>query len=305
VFPDIDSLALFVRAAELHSLTKAAEASHISVAAASRRITLLEHRFKAMLLERTSHGATLTPAGMSLLGHAKVLLRRMNQMEAAMGEHAGSRMSVVRLLVNTSALTGSFPDDLAIFARQNPEVRLVLQERWSADIVRMLAGDEADIGIVIEGIETTGLITCPYRVDRLSVVMPARLDIAEGPMAFEDVLQGDLVTIESSASMFALLNRQALLLGKTLRPRVQVRSLEAICRMVQAGFGLGLLPLHAATALAPGFGLAVRPLAEAWAQRSMLLCVRDEGANDASVAKLLGHLAAPTGAAAPGEAKDM
>ena len=53
MLPDIDSLALFVRAAELRSLTKAAEASHIGLAAASRRMALLEHRFKTALLERS------------------------------------------------------------------------------------------------------------------------------------------------------------------------------------------------------------------------------------------------------------
>ncbi len=45
MLPDIDSLALLVRAAELRSLTKAAEASHIGLAAASCRIALFEHRF--------------------------------------------------------------------------------------------------------------------------------------------------------------------------------------------------------------------------------------------------------------------
>ena len=69
MLPDIDSLALFVRSAELRSLTKAAEASHIGVAAASRRIALLEHRFKTALFERSSKGVELTPAGVSLLVH--------------------------------------------------------------------------------------------------------------------------------------------------------------------------------------------------------------------------------------------
>ena len=62
MLPDIDSLALFVRAGELRSLTKAAEASHIGLAAASRRIALLEHRFRTPLLERSSRGVEL-PCG--------------------------------------------------------------------------------------------------------------------------------------------------------------------------------------------------------------------------------------------------
>ena len=42
MLPDIDSLALFVQAAEMRNLTRAAEASHITVPAASRRLSLLE-----------------------------------------------------------------------------------------------------------------------------------------------------------------------------------------------------------------------------------------------------------------------
>lgn len=41
MLPDIDSLSLFAKAAEFGSLTRAAEASHIGLAAASRRIGLL------------------------------------------------------------------------------------------------------------------------------------------------------------------------------------------------------------------------------------------------------------------------
>ncbi|NBQ06625.1 MAG: LysR family transcriptional regulator [Betaproteobacteria bacterium] len=60
MLPDIDSLALFVKAAEMRNLTRAAEASHITVPAASRRLSLLEHQFKAQLFERHSRGLQLT-----------------------------------------------------------------------------------------------------------------------------------------------------------------------------------------------------------------------------------------------------
>ena len=77
----------------------------------------------------------------------------------------------------------------------------------------------------------------------------------------------------------------------TLQLRVEVRSFEAVCRMVQAGLGLGLLPYQAASVLGKGLGLAVRPLTEDWAERRMLICVRKERAANSSVAKLLKYLA--------------
>ena len=124
MLPDIDSLALFVRAAELRSLSKAAEASHIGVAAASRRIALLEHRFKTPLLDRSPRGVELTAAGVSLLAHAKALLVQLNDMNAEMTDHAAGRKGVLRLLANTSATTETLPEDLASFGKANPDIRL-------------------------------------------------------------------------------------------------------------------------------------------------------------------------------------
>ena len=292
MLPDIDSLALFVRAAELHSLTKAADASHIGLAAASRRMALLEYRFKTPLLERSSRGVSLTPAGASLLPHAKALLVGINQMQAEMRDHANGRKGVLRILANTSVMTESLPEDLAGFARQNPDVRLLLEERWSSEIVQLLLAAEGDVGIIVEGIRTEGLEIFPYATDRIAVVMPADHPLARVPeMKFTDVLDDDLVALESGSSMMRLLAEQAVIAERTLQLRVEVRSFEAVCRMVQAGLGLGLLPYQAASVLGKGLGLAVRPLTEEWAERRMLICVRKERAANSSVAKLLNYLA--------------
>jgi DNA-binding transcriptional LysR family regulator len=291
LLPDIDSLALFVRAAELRSLTKAAEASHIGLAAASRRMALLEHRFKTALFERSPRGVDLTPAGVSLLPHAKALLLEINEMQAEMRDHANGRKGVLKILANTSAITDVLPDDLASFSRANPDVRVVMEERWSSEIVRGVLASEADVGIIVEGIRTEGLETVPYCTDRIAVVMPSHHSLVRVPqMKFADILDDDLIALERSSSMMRLLAEQAVIAERTLELRVEVRSFEAVCRMVQAGLGLGLLPLHAANMMAKGLGLAVRPLAEDWAERRMLLCVKKERMASSSVAKLLAHL---------------
>ena len=291
MLPDIDSLALFVRAGELRSLTKAAEASHIGLAAASRRIALLEHRFRTPLLERSSRGVELTPAGMALLPRAKALLVELNQMQAEMRDHADGRKGALRILANTSVMTETLPDDIAGFGRDNPDVRLLLEERWSADIVRGINAAEADVGIIVEGANTEGLETIVYGTDRLAVVMPADHPLARRPqMQFVDVLDDDLIALESSSAMMRLLTEQAVIAERTLHLRAEVRSFEAVCRMVQAGLGLGLLPYQAACVLGKGLGLSVRPLMEDWAERRMILCIKKERMSNPSVAKLLAYL---------------
>ncbi len=292
MLPDIDSLALFVRAAELRSLTKASEASHIGLAAASRRMALLEHCFKTTLFERSSRGVELTPAGASLLPYAKSLLIQINQMNAEMRDHAHGSKGALRILANTSVMTEALPKDLASFARANPDVRLVVEERWSTEIVRSLLAAEGDLGIIVEGQRTEGLETFAYRSDRLAVVMPAGHPLAaRDRLMLEDVIDEDLVGLESGSSMMRLLSERAVSLEKALHLRVQVRSFEAVCRMVEAGLGIGLLPFQAAQLLGSAMGLVVRPLADEWAERRMLVCVKKDRPANSSLARLLDHLA--------------
>lgn len=293
MLPDIDSLALFVRAAELCSLTKAAEASNIGLAAASRRMALLEHRFKTALLQRSPRGVQLTPAGASLLPHAKALLHEINEMQAEMRDHADGRKGALRILANTSVMTESLPADLAAFSRLNPDVRLLVQERWSSEIVRDLQAGEADIGIIVEGTQTEGLDTRIYCTDRIALLFPAAHPLASvSEMKFSDVLDDDLIALESNASMMRLLTEQAVIGGRTLHLSVQVRSFEAVCRMVQAGLGIGFLPYEGVSAMGHALGLVVRPLTESWAERTMLVCVKKERSGNSSVAKLVDYLVA-------------
>jgi DNA-binding transcriptional LysR family regulator len=300
MLPDIDSLALFVRAAELRSLTKAAEASHIGLAAASRRIALLEHRFKTTLFDRSPKGVELTAAGNALLAHGKTLLMQMNQMQAEMSDHAAGRRGALRILANTSAMTEFVPGDLASYSRLHPDITLVVEERWSSEIVQAVLSYQADVGIIVEGVPSDGLDVFPYRSDRLAAVMPAGHELScREELCFTDVLDHDIIALESGSSMMRLLAEHAVIAEKSLRLRVQVRSFEVVCRMVQAGLGVGLLPYQAATALSTGMALSVRRLSEDWAERRMLVCVQKDRSANGLVTSLLDHLISSTVVAAP------
>lgn len=291
MLPDVDSLALFVRAAELHSLSKAAETSHIGVAAASRRIALLEHRFRTLLLTRSARGVEPTAAGITLLGHAKTLLVQLNHMTAAMNDHAAGRRGALRILANTSSMAEWLPEDLASFAKAHPDIQLIVEERWSTEIVHHLLAGEADIGVVMEGVSIEGLHAHAYRSDRLCIIAPAGHPLlALQELRFQDVLEYDVIALESSSSMMRLLAEKAVAAEKALLLRVQVRSFEAVCRMVQAGLGVGILPLQAAKGLAESMDLSAQPLVDDWAERQMLICVKKDRPPLASLQLMLDHL---------------
>lgn len=85
----------------------------------------------------------------------------------------------------------------------------------------------------------------------------------------------DLVGLESSSALMRLLQTQAAQLLRPMALRVQMRSVEAVCRAVPARLGLGVLPMVAARSLVPATGRRVLPLTDLCALRRMLLVVRN------------------------------
>jgi DNA-binding transcriptional LysR family regulator len=290
MLPDLDSLALFVRAAEMRNLTRAAEASLITVPAASRRLALLEHQFKATLFERHSRGLQLTPAGERLLALARDVIASVHHMRAEMGNYASGRQSVLRLHGNTSAMTQFLPADVAAFQSAHEDVRIVLEECWSEEAVRRVRSGEADVGVVVEGCDTAGVWTRPYRRDRLAAVLRADDALDAPEVAFAELLDRDLVGLEGGSTLTRLLAAQAAGLTRPMALRVQVRSFEAVCRAVEARLGVGILPLAAARSFAESMQLKVIPLTDPWALRRMMLCARSQPMPNTALGALVAHL---------------
>ena len=292
MLPDIDSLALFVRAAELGNLTRASEASCITVPAASRRLSLLEHQFKVRLFERHSRGLELTPAGERLLQLAREVVAGVHHMRAEMGNYARGPQSVLRVQGNTSAMTQFLPGDIAAFQSAQADVRVVIEEGWSEDAARRVRNGEVDLGVIVEGVDVSGLVCRPYRRDHLAAVLRADDPLDGDEIAFEDLLERDLVGLEGGSTLTRLLTARAAHLQRPIALRVQVRSFEAVCRAVEARLGIGVLPLAAARSFAPSMPLRVLPLSDAWASRAMLLCIRSQPAPQSPLGALVAHLEA-------------
>ena len=275
MLPDLVSLALFVRALETKSLSKAAEQSHLALAAASRRIALLEHRYRVQLLYRSSRGVEPTPAGIALAAHARRMIEESEKLQADLADYAKGIKGHIRIKANTSAITQYLPTDLAQFALDHPEVKLELEECRSVEIVQALREGRADIGVVMDGGDLEGLRSFAYRQDRLVAVVPRGHELRARKVAFVQLLKYDLVGLDSSAAMMRLLGAAALEAQQPLRLRMQVMSFEAVCKLVQAGMGIGVLPEVAARDFVPIMGLRLIRLTDAWADRWMHVCIRN------------------------------
>ncbi len=274
MLPDLVSLQLFLRAVDARSLSKAAAQSHLALAAASRRIALLEHCYGVQLLYRSAQGVEPTPAGDSLAFHARQLLQQEERLRAELSDFAKGIRGHIRIQANTSAITQFLPDDLAAFVAEYPDVKVELEESRSGAIAQALREGRTDVGVVLDGTDLQGLESFDYRSDRLVAVVPRGHPLRGRKLAFAELLSYDFVGLDSQAAMMRLLADAAAGLGEPLRLRVQVSSFEAVCKLVQAGMGIGILPEGPAREFGRVIGLRTITITDAWACRRMRVAVR-------------------------------
>jgi DNA-binding transcriptional LysR family regulator len=78
--------------------------------------------------------------------------------------------------------------------------------------------------------------------------------------------------------------------GVSLRLRIQVRSFEAICRMIHTGMGVGVLPNLAVRTYLPALDVRVIPLHDPWARRELKVAVRNQDNLSLTAKQMLDHL---------------
>lgn len=272
---DLVDLKLFCEVVDAGSITRGAERSALALAAASTRIRNMEETLGAPLLERSRQGVTPTPAGRTLLKHARTLLSQSARLREDLGAYAAGLSGEVRLLANTNALTEFLPEALSRFLAEHPHVSINLEERLSDEIVGLVAEGAGDIGIVAGTVDVGRLTTFPFRTDRFVVVTSADHELARRrSVTFADVLGCDLVGLDRASSLQRFLSAKAVREGRPLRLRVQLRSFDAVCRLVECGVGVGIVPETTARRAARTMSLGVVTLADDWALRDLTICVR-------------------------------
>ena len=292
---DLVSIRLAVACAQTGSLTAAARDAHLALAAASRRIRELENALGDTLFERHARGLRPTPAGRVFVKHGLTLLQTMEQLG---GELADLRQGIARhisLCASSAAISQFLPSLLAAYGQSHPQVRIELEEQVSEAVVSALREGRTDVGVFVEGPDTTGLQTQLFRSDELVLVLPAKHLLARSPgaIAFADTLDEEWISLPAGAAMLQKQQQAARAANRPFKLRMQVRSFDAVCHMVASGLGIAILPKAASLPLVKTMKLKSRPLTDSWAQRRLLVATA-AGERDQGLASLVEFLVQPS-----------
>lgn len=285
---ELSDMRVFIHVAESSSITQGAKRAHLSTAATSARIKALEGQLGAKLLYRDSRGVTLTPAGIKLLRHSRIIMRQVDFVKSEFAEYGSGMLGHIRIFANTTAVTESLPELLAQFLALHPSVTVDLQERLSRDIVRGVLDGSADLGLIAGPVEAEGLEVIHYSTDRLLLALPIGHALADKPcISLAETLDYPHVSFREGSTLYDLMTAQVGRLGRSFPMRIQVSSYEAICRMIEAGVGIGIIPESASRRYCNTMRFVTVPLQEPWAIRERSLLVRELDAVPGCVKELI------------------
>jgi molybdate transport repressor ModE-like protein len=289
---DLTDLSLFRHVVEAGSITRGAERAHLALAAASTRIRNMEEALGAPLLVRARHGISPTQAGRTLLTHARTMLAQAERLREDLGAYAGGLPGQIRVLSNTNA-TEFLSEALSAFLATHPNVSVDLEERLSDEIVGLIAEGVGDIGIVAGTVDAGRLTVYPFRSDRFVLVVGRDHPLAKkAKVTFAEVLDHDFVGLDRASAIQRFLGSKANNIGRPLKLRVQLRSFDAVCRLVECGVGVGIVPASTVRRAAQSMAIKAVELSDPWALRDLTICIRDFAALPPYARQLVEHMRA-------------
>lgn len=267
-----DHLAAFAAVVELGSFRAAAERLNLTQPAVSLRVRQLERRLGLALLERLGKGAQPTPAGRQLLPHIQRIDAAIAAALDAVGSYGRGVAGQVRLGTGATACIYLLPALLRQLRRRFPALEILVRTGNTPDILKDLEGNTLDVALVTLPVRGRAFAAEALIEDEIVAVFPPEPP-APGAVTPAALAALPVLLYEPGGSTRRIIDAWFHRAGVSLRPIMELGSVEALKQLIAAGLGCGLLPR---LAVADAEELVVRPLAPALHRRIGLVMRRDK-----------------------------
>jgi len=240
----LQQLRLFAAVAEHRSVTRAAEAVHLTQPAVSIQIKRLEAKVGMPLIEHIGKELHLTVAGEEVFEAARDVLARLGDLETSLNDLRGEVAGPLNVHVVSS---GKYfmPQLLGSFVRRYPKVEPRLQITNRASLLSSLARNQSDLYIMGQPPEGVSVVEYPFLENILVVVARPDHPLAgKKKIALAQIAKERFVGRESGSGTRKAVEKLFHDKGLDISAYIELDSTEGIKQGVMGGLGIGVLSKH-------------------------------------------------------------
>jgi len=191
-FVTIANLRLIRDVAHHHSVSKAAHLNGITQSAASQRIRELETQLGVELFDHSRRPLTVTAAGKLYLDYCRDVLRRHDELEAALHGLTKNGSGTVRLAAIYSVGLSEVSEIEARFATRFPDAELRVSYLRPDKVYEAVTEDEADLGLMSYVESSRDVVALPWRDEEMVVAVAPSHRLSQMNSIPPSALDGEL-----------------------------------------------------------------------------------------------------------------
>jgi DNA-binding transcriptional LysR family regulator len=230
----------FYWVASLKSISRAAEKLHLTQSAMSSRIAKLEEELGVLLLDRSDKQFKLTRAGDRFLVHAKKMLELHREAKEEMATGVINAVSI-RIGANESVLHSWLIPWLEVLRKQQPGLELELTVETTPILNEQIQRGSLDATFAVLPSTADGVRSYAFTPMEMAFFgQPERH--GKALYRLDELAELELLTFQKGSQPNVTLTE--LFKQNRLKPKKvhSISSISAMVQLVQAGFGVALLP---------------------------------------------------------------
>lgn len=242
---DVRQLELFLAVMEHGSVTRAAERVYLSPGAVSLQLHSLATELQTELFVRTGKRFAPTPAAERLSDLAKGVVRQVRRIEHEFSNNPAVDTRPFHLATGASTLIHRLPKPLRQLRQKFPNVPIQITVSATEEMVAGLMERRFDLAIISLPYDETNLTILPLFEEELLILRPSAKPVRSSAVKYiqpEELADAKFLLYPTRSNMRAIIDRFFRDINVVPQVAMEADDTEVIKKLVESGFGYGILP---------------------------------------------------------------
>ena len=248
---NLDQYQVFLEVARARSFSRAAAALFVTQPAVSQAVKGLEERLGCKLFLRNARGVSLTEEGELLYREVSGAIHRLEEAESHFAGLHTLTTGTLRIGASDTVCKYLLLPFLKDFHRQYPDVSIKVTNRTSSETVRLLREGQVDLGFVNTPTPIDESMDCEEvcEVQDGFVCTPELAKKLSRAVTYQELANQPLLMLERLSSTRRFWDRVFEQEGVTLKPQIELGSLDLLLEFARIGLGISAVTMPAAQEL--------------------------------------------------------